>query len=269
MQAEEYRRLGAGLIRAAAEAGRAILAHYRAPITVEVKPDDSPVTAADRAAEAIILAALAELAPGVTVIAEEAMSAGRGSGPAQLSDPFFLVDPLDGTKEFINRRDEFTVNIALIEQARPVFGLVYAPALSRLYLTKGPGSAAVIQLDADQAETDAPERPIEARLADPGRLTVVASRSHMNEPTRDFIARFQVDGLRNAGSSLKFCLLAEGAADLYPRLGPTMEWDTAAGHAVLAAAGGTVSEISGKPLLYGKLASGFRNPHFVAWGRRD
>ena len=259
----------AGLARAlmpvAQAAGRAIMGHYRAGVATEYKDNWSPVTAADRDAEAIILEALSRILPGVPVVAEEEAAAGRV--PAT-GDVFVLVDPLDGTREFINRRDEFTVNIALIEGRRPTFGLVYAPAIRELYVTLGPDHAAQAMLDADGPADVADLSPIRARKADIDGLVVLASRSHMDDETRRFIARHKVKETRNAGSSLKFCTIARGAADLYPRFGPTMEWDTAAGHAVLAAAGGTLTMLDGTPFLYGKTDAGFLNPGFLAWGLR-
>ena len=269
MHDQDTRALASVLVKVAREAGRAIMAHYRAPIAIELKSDASPVTAADREAEAIILEGLSKAAPGILVIAEEAMAAtGLSALPSPLPDVFFLVDPLDGTKEFINARDEFTVNIALIERGAPVFGLVYAPALSVLYVTTGTGTASELRFDPAAPEREPNSRPIRARLADTAALSVVASHSHMNTETKGYIDQYKVSELKNAGSSLKFCLLACGEADLYPRLGPTMEWDTAAGHAVLAAAGGTVSELDGRPLRYGNTGRRFLNPYFVAWGRR-
>ncbi|WP_142847389.1 3'(2'),5'-bisphosphate nucleotidase CysQ [Telmatospirillum sp. J64-1] len=239
----------------ARRAGDEIMEIYAQDFSVERKGDDSPVTEADQRAEAVILAGLAELAPDIPAVAEEAMAA--GARPDISGGRFWLVDPLDGTKEFISRNGEFTVNIALIEQGRPVLGVVFAPALGRLFA--GANGAAF-------AEDGQGRRGISVRAVPPEGLTVVGSRSHGDPQAMErFLAGRPVARQVAAGSSLKFCLLAAGEADLYPRFGPTMEWDTAAGHAVLAAAGGTVVELGGAPLLYGK--DGFRNPHFVACGK--
>ncbi len=255
------------LLPVALAAGKAIMRHYGGAVAVEQKTDASPVTQADREAEAVIVEGLRAVAPDVPVIAEEAVSAGQ---VPQTGERFFLVDPLDGTREFIEGRDEFTVNIALIERGRPVFGLVYTPARGRLYVTLGPDRAVRGMLEAGTAAPSLsswPHERIRTRVPDLSALTVVASRSHMNEATEDYLAAFSIAHIAHAGSSLKFCVLAEGAADLYPRLGRTMEWDTAAGHGVLSAAGGVVLDLAGTPLIYGKRADGFANPPFVAWGR--
>lgn len=266
MPKHDFEGLAHALIPVAQQAGAAIMRHYRAGVATEYKDNWSPVTAADRDAEAIILAALARILPGVPVIAEEEAAAGR---IPTIGREFLLVDPLDGTREFINRRDEFTVNIALVEAGVPTFGLVYAPATQALHVTLAPDRAAQGRLDPDAAAaTSPPLAPAVARQVDMGGLVVLASRSHMDDETRAFIARHNVKATRNAGSSLKFCTIADGDADLYPRFGPTMEWDTAAGHAVLVAAGGTMTKLDGSPFLYGKAADGYLNPGFLAWGRR-
>ncbi len=243
------------LVRIAERAGHEILSVYGRPFETQSKDDASPVTEADTLAEALILEALGELAPAVPVVAEESVAA--GNVPDVEGTPFFLVDPLDGTREFISRNGEFTVNIALIEEGVPRLGVVHIPALGESYWAAGPGEAW------RRASTGAPE-PIQCRVAE-GPLVVVASRSHRDAATDEFLARFEVAELVSAGSSLKFCRVAEGRADMYPRIGRTMEWDVAAGHAVLAAAGGTVETLDGEPLVYGK--PGFDNPHFVARGR--
>ncbi len=262
--------LAKALIPVAQAAGKAIMRHYRDGVATEYKDNWSPVTAADRDAEAIILTALAKILPGVPVVAEEEAAAGRI--PATGSE-FLLVDPLDGTREFVNKRDEFTVNIALIRDRRPVFGLVYAPAISAqdLYVTLAADRCAMGRIDPDgepALDAVAGLKPIKARTVDMDGLVVLASRSHMDDETRAFIARHKVKETRNAGSSLKFCVIARGDADLYPRFGPTMEWDTAAGQAVLAAAGGDVTMLDGTPFHYGKTDKAFLNPGFLAWGRR-
>jgi 3'(2'), 5'-bisphosphate nucleotidase len=256
------------LVNAAVEAGAAILEIYaREDFGTRSKDDGSPVTEADAKAEAIILARLAVIAPGVPVVAEEAASEGQIPATAER---FFLVDPLDGTKEFLNRNGDFTVNIALIENGVPVAGVVYAPAHGEIYageVGKGARRAEVVDgVVGAWRSTAVRETP------DCG-LDVVASRSHLSDETREFIAKFKVADLVSAGSSLKFCRVAAGAADLYPRLGRTMEWDTAAGDAVLRAAGGSVRTLDGQPLAYGKRQQAddvdFANPWFVASGPFD
>jgi 3'(2'), 5'-bisphosphate nucleotidase len=234
------------------EAGEAIRAIRRRGFAVEQKGDLSPVTEADRAAEAILLAALARHAEGVPVVAEEEVAAGR---IPDLGEAFFLVDPLDGTREFVRGGDDYTVNIGLVVAGSPILGLVLAPEQGRLWAGVV-GGAAWVESD-NGTRTPLAVRP-------PGdRLTVVASKSHMNQATRDFLAAELPDAeLVSVGSSLKFCLLAQGTADYYPRLSPTSEWDTAAGHAVLLAAGGHVDGPGGAPLGYGKL--GFLNAGFAA-----
>jgi 3'(2'), 5'-bisphosphate nucleotidase len=243
------------LLPIARAAGDAILQVYATDFQVRGKADESPVTAADERAEAVILPALAELTPEVPVVSEEAVAAGR---IPRVGERFWLVDPLDGTKEFIKRNGEFTVNIGLIERGAPVLGVVLAPALDRLYAGAAKHGA--------YREDAARRQRIECRVAPSAGLTVVASRSHGDtEALERFLAGRKVAAQTNAGSSLKFCLIAAGEADLYPRFGRTMEWDTAAGHAVLAAAGGRVTTLDGNELRYGK--PGFENPHFVAQGR--
>lgn len=244
-------------IHLARQAGAAILGYFRRDFVVDRKEDHSPVTEADRAADAIIAAGLREFTPEIPVITEEEVA--DGVAPSAVGTRFWLVDPLDGTREFINERDEFTVNIALIEAGEPVIGIVYLPVQDRLYIGRNPGPASL-------SEAGGPPRPIEARQAPAGGLSVVASRSHAKkDELKAFLEGFSVGEILVAGSSLKFCLIAEGKADLYPRLGTTMEWDTAAADAVLRAAGGHVRTLDGKPLKYGK--PDFRNPHFTASGR--
>ncbi len=238
------------LVNAALQAGAAIMSIYEAPIEAATKADGSPVTRADELAEKIILKILAGAASLIPVVAEESAAAGIIPDVAQ---EFFLVDPLDGTKEFISRNGEFTVNIALIQHGRPVLGVVYAPALGVIYAGARRGTVTNHQVTAWQ--------PLQTRPV-PTSLTIIGSRSHSSPAEQAFIATLPVAESIAAGSSLKFCRLAEGAADLYPRLGRTMEWDIAAGHAVLAAAGGAVKTLAGKDMVYGK--PGFENPSFVA-----
>jgi 3'(2'), 5'-bisphosphate nucleotidase len=227
---------------------------YGTDHAVQSKTDKSPVTEADVRAEAIILAALRALTPDVPIVAEESVAAGQ---VPSIGARFWLVDPLDGTKEFIGRNGEFTVNIAMVQEGVPVLGVVFAPALGRLF-SGAQGLGAFV-------EDSAGRRSIHCRLTPEEGLTVVASRSHGDAAALDaFLAGRKVASLASAGSSLKLCLIAAGEADLYPRLGRTMEWDIAAGHAVLLAAGGRVSDIAGNPLRYGKPQ--FENPHFVAAG---
>ncbi len=255
-----------GLVAAALEAGIAIMEVYAGPAEAATKADGSPVTLADERAEAIIARHLAELAPEIPVVAEEAVAAGDTPECGAL---FFLVDPLDGTKEFLSRNGEFTVNIALVRDAAPVLGVVYAPALGLLY-AGGAGVPARRAQVVEHRETG--WTGLRVRAA-PAALTVIGSRSHGGAETEAFIAPLPVADFVAAGSSLKFCRLAEGAADLYPRMGRTMEWDIAAGHAVLAAAGGAVLTLDGAPLVYGKRGqahdSDFANPHFVATAGYD
>ena len=249
------------LLAAAVAAGRAALDIYRAGFTVTQKADRSPVTQADHASEKIILEQLARLAPAVPVIAEEAVAA--GSFPL-VAEEFFLVDPLDGTKEFIHRRGEFTVNIALIRQRAPALGVVYAPVGGTLYAGNvATGRAFRCSHPADAASPGARE-PIRVRPVPAAGVTAVVSRSHSTPETEAYLKHYRIRDRVSVGSSLKFCLVAAGEADLYPRLGPTMEWDTAAGHAVLVAAGGSVLAPGGEPLAYGKPA--FRNSFFIASG---
>ena len=250
------------LIYTAQRAGGAIMAVYATDFAVRDKADASPVTAADEAAEKIILADLAAIAPGIPVVAEEAVAAGK---VPVIADRFFLVDPLDGTREFVSRRDEFTVNVALVEAGQPVLGVVFAPARRELYWGDvRSGKAGHIDADPD-GTMPSMGTAITARHPPAEGLTAVASRSHRTPETDALLAKYPVKDFRSIGSSLKFCLVAAGEADFYPRVGTTMEWDTAAGHAVLAAAGGSVTGLEGEPFTYGK--PGFRNGNFIARGR--
>ena len=253
----------------AERAGKVILAYYVEveDIGVRAKADASPVTEADEAAEASILKALAELTPDIPVVSEEAAAAGRF--PDISRGLFWLVDPLDGTKEFIKKRSDFTVNVALVENAQSRFGLVYAPAHDLLAVTLSDGHAVEAMLapsedGADFARLDF--KPLKVRTPAADGLVAVVSQSHLDPETERFLSGLKIKGRSSAGSSLKFLLVAKGEADVYPRFGPTMEWDTAAGQAVLVAAGGQVIDSEGKPLRYGKTAQGLRNGGFVAWG---
>ena len=240
----------------AIEAGEAIMEIYAEDFTPEYKDDYSPVTEADTAAETLIVAGLEALKPEIPVVAEEAFSAGHS--PDISGGRFWLVDPLDGTHEFIDKNDEFTVNIALISDGQPICGVVHAPALDKTY-------AGIVGQGARRSRNGADAGRITVRTAPETGVIVVASRRH-GDPKKieKLLQGRRVGETRNAGSSLKFCLVAEGDADLYPRFGRTMEWDTAAGQAVLEAAGGRVTTLDGDPFRYAK--SGFENPHFIAWG---
>jgi 3'(2'), 5'-bisphosphate nucleotidase len=252
------------LVAAALEAGGLILEVRKRGHAVQRKSDLSPVTEADHAAEAAILKHLADVAPDLPVIAEEAVAAGR---VPDVGREFFLVDPLDGTKEFIKGGDDFTVNIGLIRDGVPVLGVVYAPATADLYAgVMGEGAWKISVADGRPGARAA----IKVGPAAKSPIRVVASKSHRTPETDAFIARYEVGKLVSAGSSLKFCLVAAGEADLYPRLGTTMQWDTAAGDAVVRAAGGKVVTLDGAPLPYGPNgatgAAAFQNPWFVVAG---
>jgi 3'(2'), 5'-bisphosphate nucleotidase len=243
----------------AREAGAAIWTIFEEGFEVIVKADASPVTVADHAAEAVILRVLADLAPDIPVVAEEEAAAGR---IPEVGRRFFLVDPLDGTRDFVARGRDFTVNIGLIEDGTPTLGVIYAPAHGRLWAGDLPSRTAFAS-DAAPGEEEGPRSPLGVRPTPPSPVAV-ASKSHDVPATEAYLAALGVAQRRSIGSSLKFCLIAEGQADLYPRPSPTSEWDTAAGHAILLAAGGRVFDIHGRPLPYGK--EGFRNPGFVATG---
>ena len=244
--------------RLAIEAGTAIMDVYNGPdFEVRTKSDSSPVTEADELADGIIARGLAEAFPKIAIVTEE-----QAESHGETATTFFLVDPLDGTKEFVQRRGDFTVNIALIENGVPTRGVVYAPAKGRLFYTGGNGQS-VEETGAHQPDDIGTITHMRVATPDPAALVVVASKSHRDEATDDYIARYFVGDFRSAGSSLKFCLVAAGEADLYPRLGRTMEWDTGAGQAVLLGAGGKVVRFDDhSPLGYGK--NGFENPFFIA-----
>ena len=242
----------------ALQAGARIMDIYDGgALDASLKSDQSPVTAADLAANEIIERGLTNAFPDIAAVTEEQAASHQQTGLKR----FFLVDPLDGTKEFINRRGDFTVNVALIEDGVPVAGVVYAPAKNRLWATRG---EMAVELATENHRVSAGSaRRLAVSVPDNEALVVVASKSHRDQATDDFIGRFKVGQFTGAGSSLKFCLLAGGEADFYPRLGRTMEWDTAAGHAVLRAAGGHVLDFNDHtPLAYGK--PGYENPFFLA-----
>jgi 3'(2'), 5'-bisphosphate nucleotidase len=253
------------LVRIARAAGEVVMRHYQAGCDARVKADRSPVTDADEEAERLILAELARAFPGVPVVAEEEAAAGRIS---QVGARFFLVDPVDGTKEFVKRGGEFTVNIGEIVDGEPASGVVLAPAIDRLFVgAAGEGAFELSQgWSVGESRSDQIKiRDIACRAPAPDGLVAVSSRSHPDAKTDELLKSLPIKGHTNAGSSLKFCLVAAGEADIYPRAGETMEWDTAAGHAVLRAAGGTVTNWDGTPFLYGKPR--FRNGPFIARGR--
>jgi 3'(2'), 5'-bisphosphate nucleotidase len=254
MSALDLAALLKAVVPIAEEAGHATLRFYGSA-DATAKADGSPVTAADQAAEDIILPKLRALTPDIPVVSEE--EASKGLTPDVTGSRFWLVDPLDGTKEFISGNGEFTVNIALVENGAPVLGVVVIPAIQQTYAGAGPGTATL--------KDSQGERAITVRTVPEAGLVVVGSRSHGDAAAMDkFLAGRRVADFRPAGSSLKLCLIAAGEADLYPRLGTTMEWDIAAGHAVLAAAGGRVECADGAPFRYGK--PDYRNPHFAAYG---
>jgi 3'(2'), 5'-bisphosphate nucleotidase len=249
------------LLSIAQMAARDIMRIYASDIAVSTKADLSPVTQADALAEKTILAGLARHWPAIPVLAEEQTAAGV---IPILGKRFFLVDPLDGTKEFLSRNGEFTVNIALIENAAPTRGVVYAPAINRMFWGDKQQGAAMAIVEPAQSLVGVDWQAIHVRKAPANGITAIASRSHADEATEAYLANHNVKKRTSAGSSLKFCLVAAGEADLYPRFGRTMEWDTGAGQAVLEAAGGKVCREDGTPLSYGKAEGGFDNPAFIA-----
>ncbi len=255
----DYGRLTTVMRRLALEAGSRILDIYeRDDLGARTKADDSPVTEADLAADALISAGLAAEFPDVPVVTEE-----RAATHVETASTFLIVDPLDGTKEFVQRRGDFTVNIAMVEDGRPVRGVVFAPAKGRMFYTLADG-ASVEELGPFDSAGRATVRPLAVSCPNNSALRIVASKSHSDKATDDYISGYACADIKSAGSSLKFCLVAAGEADLYPRLGRTMEWDTAAGHAVLCGAGGRVVRFSDHaPLRYGK--KGFKNPFFIAF----
>ena len=242
----------------ALEAGALIIEVYERPnLVTRQKADASPVTEADEAADALIARRLADTFPEIMVVTEE-----QAASHAQRAARFFIVDPLDGTKEFVQRRGDFTVNIALVENGVPLRGVVYAPAKGRLFYTRADGSS--VEEDGPFGAAPGSLRPLRVSTPDNTALRIVASKSHRDAATDAYIARYSTSEAKSAGSSLKFCLIAAGEADLYPRLGKTMEWDTAAGHAIVLGAGGQVWQLDDhQPLTYGK--DGYVNPFFVAF----
>ena len=232
---------------------------YRAnDFEVKIKSDESPVTIADETADKIIFDGLSKAFPGEVIVTEEQSETHRST-----ADTFLIVDPLDGTKEFIHRRGDFTVNIAYVENGRPILGVVFAPAKDRLFITDEQGKS-FEEMGPFDDNVMGERKAINVNTPDQSKLIVVASKSHRDQATDDYINKYNVADMRSAGSSLKFCLVATGEADIYPRLGRTMEWDTAAGQAVLQGAGGMVVRFDNhEPLSYGK--SIFENPFFIAY----
>jgi 3'(2'), 5'-bisphosphate nucleotidase len=255
----DYEKLTVVMRRLALEAGDKIMEIYNSPsFEVKTKSDESPVTEADEAADALISAGLSAEFPDELLITEE-----QSASHSLVGDTFLIVDPLDGTKEFVHRRGDFTVNIAYVENGVPTRGVVYAPAKERMFYTLADGST-VEEVGALLKSEIGETKPLGVSSANNEALLVVASKSHRDQATDEYISKYKTADMKSAGSSLKFCLVATGEADLYPRLGRTMEWDTAAGHAVLAGAGGKVVHFDDhSELRYGK--DGYANPYFIAY----
>jgi len=249
-------RLGAALVEIAEEASRLILPLWRGALDVHTKSDDSPVTIADRQAEALILERLAQRFPGVPVVSEE--DASEFGVPEKIADRFFLVDPLDGTKAFVRGDPSFTVNIGLIQGGRPIAGAVVVPPTGEAWLTSSAGAI--------KKEPGRDPRPVKVRACPPAGGVALISHTMKPETLDDLRRRYGFAETQAMDSSVKLCRIAEGTADIYPRHGPTMEWDIAAAHAVLLAAGGRLTTPEGEPFLYGKATEGFRNGWFVARG---
>jgi 3'(2'), 5'-bisphosphate nucleotidase len=251
--------LALAIAQAVSDAGGLLMASRADPGAVRLKADGSPVTDADERAQDLLVSRMAQIAPGVPIVAEESFDRNAALAPGDLH---LLIDPLDGTKEFLGGRSDFTVNVALIERRAPVLACVYAPARRRAYLAGASASSALLR----PGERLGPDElaPIRTRPVPAVGQSALVSRSHLDPATDDLLNKLKVSRRHRLGSSLKFCLIAEGKADLYPRLSPTMEWDTAAGHAVLVAAGGAVLTPHGAPLRYGKRSR--RHNGFIAWG---
>jgi 3'(2'), 5'-bisphosphate nucleotidase len=264
LSAPDRDRLARLFANIASEAGVAVMEVYASDFTARTKADSSPVSDADERAEEIILRRLAIDLPGIEVLAEETAAREGVGGPR--ASTFLLVDPVDGTKEFLKRNGQFTVNIALIEAGRPTAGCVYAPARKDIYFG-GANGWMLNGFSPGQPVGPASGKPLHTRAYPAEGLTAVTSSSHLDPETRAFLEARKIAASTAIGSSLKFCLVATGEADVYPRWGPTMEWDTAAGQAVLQAAGGCVTRPDGSPFVYGKSTDGYLNGPFVAWGR--
>ncbi len=259
----DHRKLTDALLPAVLAAGRLEMGFFNSGCAVETKADLSPVTIADRQAEAIVVAAVEQHLPGLSIVAEEAFAAGHRP---TLTETFVLIDALDGTKQFVSGHREFTINIAIVRHGHPVYGLIYAPALGDLLVTDGPEAARHAHLAPSAAIASlADATPTAIRVSDRTfNLVAVQSRSRNADATTTFLADYSVADVRRLGSSYKFCLIAQGVADIYAQLGDTNEWDTAAGHAIVIAAGGSVTALDGTPLAYGKSAANYKNPLFVA-----
>ncbi|MFM7083814.1 MAG: 3'(2'),5'-bisphosphate nucleotidase CysQ [Hyphomicrobium sp.] len=264
-----YEKLANHLVSTVLEAGRLILSIRKKGYTVDTKTDSSPVTEADKRVEKLLLKLLAEIAPHIPVIAEEEMASGQT--PSINSDnPFFLIDPLDGTRDFCENRDDFTINVGLIENRRPTFGLIYAPARTELFLTLTEDTALftkVEPLKTVRCLEDLNLSQIKVRSGTHGHLHALVSRSETKSEFSDKIKQFGADKITGMGSAIKFCLLARGDADIYPRFGATHEWDTAAGQAILEAAGGSLLSMDGSPFTYGNCHQKYLNGPFIARGR--
>ncbi len=260
----DYRDLAQALVPAALRAGAAIMRHFGDGVAVERKSDESPVTAADREAEAIILEALATVAPQIPVVAEEEASAGR---IPDVADVLFLVDPLDGTRGFVKGRTAFTVNIGLVIGGRALFGVVYAPALDQLFVTLGPDTAHEIAVAPNEdalARMGSHATRLRTRPSETGRLRIATSR-YVSDRLEQRLSKLPAHDRVQIDSSIKFCLIARGDADVYPRFGSINEWDTAAGNAILTAAGGCMTDRFGTPVTYGHQDRDFRHDAFFAW----
>lgn len=255
-----------GLMPAVLAAARLELEYFAQGVSVERKSNKTPVTVADREAENILVDALSEIVPDIPIVAEEAFSDGHRPSIGRY---FFLVDALDGTHMFVRQKPEFSINVGLIENGAPVFGLIYGPHQGALYATTAPGVSQIINVRAyDDWNGIAQRRGKVLRTRTPQRDQLIALNSRATgNKSADYLDTLGVDDRQPLGSSLKFCRIAAGDADLYARMGDTSEWDTAAGQAILEAAGGSVVQLDGKPLSYGHHERNFRNPHFVAWGR--
>jgi 3'(2'), 5'-bisphosphate nucleotidase len=258
--------LAAALLPAFREAGRVEMAHFTTGVKFEQKADRSPVTIADREAEAVLLATLRDIAPDIPIVAEEEISAG---GACQYARRFFLVDALDGTRLFIRGKPEFSINVAFVEDGQTKFGMIYLPPLERLFLTRADGASyeAPLSTVGTGAFADLKFRKLSTRPPQADGLVAFNSRG-AGAASTNLLAHLKVHEAKPLGSSMKFCLIAAGEGDLYARFGETCEWDTAAGQAILEAAGGTVTNLDGSQLTYGHYQRRFRNPFFVAWGRQ-
>jgi len=268
MKIPTHEQLITGLLPAVLEAARLELRYFRDNVAVERKADASPVTIADQEAEVLIVEALKQIAADVPIVAEEQFSAGI---IPEVDGTLFLVDALDGTRAFVKGTEDFTINVAMVVDRVPVFGLILLPANGEFYVTTADDRVGYAQIDVQKNATldDISFIPVHTRRPDPEALVVSLSNSHPSAKLERELEGKPISGRVEAGSSLKFCRVAEGRADFYPRLGSICEWDIAAGHAIVRSAGGDVTRLDGSPLLYGNRAKNFRTPPFVAWGRED